>query len=190
MKTNFAVVYDACVLYPAPVRDLLMHLAISDLFRAKWTDMIHDEWIEAVLRNRPELSRENLEKTRTLMNAHVRDCLVENHLGLADDIDLPDPNDRHVVSAAIKSGAELIITYNLKDFPSKILERFNIQAQHPDEFIFNQIDLNPAKVCEAVRCQRANLLNPPYTQDQLLDTFLQCGLPETATLLRQWRHAF
>jgi hypothetical protein len=74
--SNFTVLYDACVLYPAPLRDLLMHLAITDLYRAKWTDAIHDEWIRNVLANRPDLKPEQLQRTRELMNAHVRDCLV------------------------------------------------------------------------------------------------------------------
>lgn len=76
MMASFTAVYDACTLYPAPLRDLLMHLALTDLFRAKWTDQIHDEWIRSVLRDRPDLALEQLERTRSLMNAHVRDCLV------------------------------------------------------------------------------------------------------------------
>lgn len=76
--TNFAALYDACVLYPGPLRDLLMHLALTDLYRAKWTDEIHDEWIRNVLANRVDLTKEMLERTRSLMNRHVRDCLVDN----------------------------------------------------------------------------------------------------------------
>lgn len=76
MMASFTAVYGACTLYPAPLRDLLMHLALTDLFRAKWTDQIHDEWIRSVLRDRPDLALEQLERTRSLMNAHVRDCLV------------------------------------------------------------------------------------------------------------------
>jgi hypothetical protein len=68
---NFTVIYDACVLYPAPLRDLLMWLAVTDLFKARWTDDIHDEWIRNVLKNRPDLSLEQLTKTKNFMNAHV-----------------------------------------------------------------------------------------------------------------------
>lgn len=75
MSSHFTVVYDACVLYPAPLRDFRMRLALTDLFRARWTDMIHDEWIRNVLAQRPELKPEDLERTGSLMNAHVRDCL-------------------------------------------------------------------------------------------------------------------
>lgn len=81
---NFSVLYDACVLYPAPLRDFLMHLALTDLFRAKWTNQIHDEWIRNVLKNRKDLTIEILDKTRQLMNSHVRDCLVEGYQDLIE----------------------------------------------------------------------------------------------------------
>jgi hypothetical protein len=71
--------YDACALYPAPLRDLLMQLAMMDLFSAKWTNAIHDEWIRNVLIQRPDLRQAQLERTRKLMNAHVLDCLVEGY---------------------------------------------------------------------------------------------------------------
>ncbi len=74
---RFTVLYDACVLYPAPLRDLPLRLALTDLYRARWSEAIHEEWIRAVLRNRPDLSRQQLERTRALMNAHVRDALVD-----------------------------------------------------------------------------------------------------------------
>lgn len=75
MSSNFTVVYDACVLYPAPLRDLLMRLALSDRFRARWSDKIHDEWIRNLLKKKPDLDPRALEKTRQLMNDQVRDCL-------------------------------------------------------------------------------------------------------------------
>lgn len=108
--------FDACVLYPAPLRDLRMHLALSDLFPAKWTNDIHNEWIGDVLKDRPDLTLQRLERTRTLMNSHVRDCLVTNYEELIPALTLPDPNDRHVLAAAIRSGSDVIVTYNLKDF--------------------------------------------------------------------------
>ena len=94
------------MLFPAPLRDLLMRLAMTDVFRARWTDRIHEEWMRAVLGIRPDLKRADLERTRTLMNDHVRDCLVTGYEHLIDSIELPDPNDRHVVAAAaaLRSG--------------------------------------------------------------------------------------
>jgi hypothetical protein len=84
----FTALYDACVLYPAPLRDLLMWLALTDLFRARWTNAIHEEWMRNVLKNRPDLTRAQLERTRDLMNANVRDCLVQTVARLRTAIDL------------------------------------------------------------------------------------------------------
>jgi hypothetical protein len=100
--SSFTAFYDANVLYSAPLRDLLMHLALTDLFRAKWSNKVHEEWMENLLRKRPDLTRENLEKTRRLMDADVRDYLVEDYAHLISGLELPDPDDRHVVAAAIR----------------------------------------------------------------------------------------
>jgi len=181
---NFTVVYDACVLYPAPLRDLLMHLALTDLFRARWTEDIHDEWIRNVLANRPDLTREQLERTRTLMNANVRDCVVEGYRDLIPSIELPDPDDRHVLAAAIRARADAIVTFNLDDFPAARLQPYGIEAQHPDEFIQHLVDLNQARVCAAVQEHLQSLRNPVKTRDQYLDTLLRQGLPQAAALLR------
>ena len=96
---NFIVIYDSRVLYPAPLRDLLMRLALIDLYQAKWTKDIHREWIRSLLKNRPDLTEERLQKTREKMDLHVRDCLVEEYEELIESLKLPDPNDRHVLAA-------------------------------------------------------------------------------------------
>ena len=127
--STFTALYDACVLYSAALRDLLMRLALTDLFRARWTDEIHDEWIRNVLANRPDLKREQLERTRTLMNAHVRDCLVNGYEDLIEGLDLPDPDDRHVLAAAIRTRASVIVTFNLDDFPADYLAKYGVEAQ-------------------------------------------------------------
>ena len=121
MIPNFTVVYDACVLYPNTLRDLLMELATRDLYRAKWTDEIHDEWIRNLKQNKPDLPIEKLYRVRDLMNENVRDCLVIDYQWLIEKLNLPDPNDRHVLAAAIKAKAEVIVTSNLKDFPQSEL---------------------------------------------------------------------
>ncbi|MBO1064311.1 MULTISPECIES: PIN domain-containing protein [Nostocales] len=108
--SGLIVVYDACVLYPAPLRDFLMWLALTDLFQAKWTDKIHEEWINNVLKNRPDLTYKQLERTKNLMNQNVRDCLVTEYEQLIDELELPDADDRHVLAAAIKSDAEIIVS--------------------------------------------------------------------------------
>ena len=105
---------DASVLYPAPLRDLLLELAVSDLFRAKWSASVHEKWIRALLRRRPDLTAERLERTRGLMDAHVRDALVTGFEDLIGEVQLPDPDDRHVLAAAVVAGADIIVTANLR----------------------------------------------------------------------------
>ena len=161
MSSHFTVVYDACVLYPAPLRDLLMRLALTDCFRARWSNAIHEEWTRSLLKQRPELDPAAVEKTRTLMNASVRDCLVEGFENLIPTIQLPDEDDRHVVAAAIHCGAETIVTFNTRDFPPSALSRYKLEAQHPDDFIVDLFDLHPASVLQAVAEQRASLKKPP-----------------------------
>lgn len=181
---SFTAVFDACVLYPAPVRDLLMHLALTDLFRARWTNEIHDEWMRSVLAKRSDLKTEQLERTRDLMNAHVRDCLVAGYESLIPALKLPDPDDRHVLAAAIKCNAAVIVTYNLGDFPDDVLTVYGIEAQHPDEFVVHLLDLAPGEVCRAVKRQRASLRNPPKSVQELLDTLEQNQFTQTVSQLR------
>ena len=186
MISHFTVVYDACVLYPEPLRDLLMHLALSDLYRARWSDRIHDEWTRNVLASRPDLTQDQLNRTRQLMNAHVRDSLVTGFEYLIPSISLPDPDDRHVAAAAIHSGASLIVTFNLKDFPPEALRPYNLAAQHPDDFIVDLLDLHLAGVLEAAASHRRSLKNPPKTADEYLDTLLAQGLTQSVAVMRQW----
>lgn len=189
MGSTVTVVYDACVLYPAPLRDLLMRLALTDLCRARWTNLIHDEWIRSVLRQRPDLRADDLERTRSLMNAHVRDGLIAGFEHLISTVRLPDPNDRHVVAAAIHGGASLIVTFNVRDFPPGQLAPYGLATQHPDDFICELLEHSPARVCEAVSRHRRALRNPPRTADEYLATLERQGLMRMVRLLRESRAA-
>lgn len=181
---TFTAIFDACVLYPAPTRDLLMRLALTGLFRARWTDRIHDEWTAHLLADRPDLKREQIARTRELMDRNVVGCLVTGYEVLIESLHLPDPKDRHVLAAAIRSGAGVIVTNNLKDFPNATLRAFGIEAQDPDEFVLHLIDLDEDAVVRAVRAQRAGLKEPVVTAEQLLRTLERQGLAETVARLR------
>ena len=128
-------VVDACVLYSAFLRDLVMRLTVRFVFQPVWSEDIHDEWIRNLLENRPELQREQLAQTRSLMDRYGRDCLAPDYRHLIETLTLPDPNDRHVLAAAITSSSSLIVTYNLADFPPRTLALYEIEAQHPDLFL-------------------------------------------------------
>ncbi|WP_414582453.1 PIN domain-containing protein [Scytonema sp. PCC 10023] len=184
--SNFTAIYDACVLYPAPLRDFLMWLALTDLFRARWTQEIHSEWIRNVLKERPDLTIEQLTRTKNLMNTHVRDCLVTGYEALIPGLILPDPDDRHVLAAAIRCNASVIVTFNLKDFPDQALAPYGIESQHPDEFILHLIDHYPAEVCQAAKKHRSTLKNPPSTPDEYLERLLRLGLTRSVTTLREF----
>lgn len=181
----FVVVYDACVLYPAPLRDLVVRLAATDLVRARWTDQILDECFRNILANRPELRPEALRRTRDFMNAAVPDVLVTGYEDLIAAVELPDPDDRHVLAAAVRCGAQVIVTANLSDFPPAALARYGIEAQHPDEFVGDLLDLAPMTVVSAVRKQAASLKNPPRTIDDVLDILLTNGLAQSVARLRE-----
>ncbi len=176
---------DASVLYPAPLRDFLMYLAMNDVFRARWSQQVHKEWIQALLRNRPDLPLTQLERTRELMNAHVNDALVDSFEHLIDGFVLPDPDDRHVLAAAIKSRSNLIVTYNLKDFPSRVLSAFDIEALHPDVFVLRLFDIAPQDVVSAASEQRHSLKNPPKNVVDYLATLERQGLTGTVARLRE-----
>jgi hypothetical protein len=179
----FTAIYDACVLYPAPLRDLLIRLGRTGLFRAHWTDRIHDEWMRSVMANRPELDVQHLHRTRHLMNQAIPDVLVTGYEVIEPCLALPDVDDRHVLAAAICCRADVIVTYNLKDFPADALKPFGVEAQHPDEFVHHLFHLHQAAVCATVKAQRESLKNPPVSARELLDTFLVQRLPGTVAAL-------
>ena len=184
-SSPFTAVYDACVLYPAPLRDLLLWLAVSGRFRARWSAEIQAEWTRNLLANRPDLEG-RLERTVELMNTSVPDVLVTGYETLVAGLELPDPDDRHVLAAALRCNAGVIVTFNLKDFPRDRLEPFAIEAQHPDDFVDNLIALDPAAVLRAVQRARANLRNPPHSVDQYLAVLARQGLPQTTQALRKF----
>jgi len=178
------VLYDACVLYPAPLRDLLMHLAMTGVFRACWSNDIHEEWMSSVLKNHPHLSREQLQRTRQLMDAHALDCLIEGYEHLIETLPLKDKNDRHVLAAAIHGNVSRMITFNLRDFPKSILDDYEIEAVHPDDFIRELFQSVPEAVLVAVKRHRISLKNPPKTVDEYLAILDRQQIPHTVHALR------
>ncbi len=172
----FTVVYDANVLYPAPLRDLLIRLAMTGVVRVKWTDEILDEVFCNILENRPDLTMERLARTRSLMNNAVRDALVDGYQSLVGSLELPDPDDRHVLAAAIQCGAQSIITHNLKDFPADKLEPYGLEAIPPDEFVLDLLDLAPGAVLRVLNEQQAARKTAPRTLEGVVDTLGTNGL--------------
>jgi hypothetical protein len=181
----FVVVYDACVLHPAPLRDLLVRIANTGVVRARWSERILDECFGSILKRRPDLAPAALARTRALMCDAVTDCLVERYEHLEAALDLPDPDDRHVLAAAIRAGAQAIVTFNLSDFPDHVLARYDVQAKHPDEFVIDSLDLAPVVVTQCVIQQAATCRNPPVNVSELLDTLRNAGLVQSVARFRE-----
>ena len=176
--------FDANVLYPSGLRNFLMHLALTGMFRAYWSAEVHDEWIRNLLKNRPDITRDKLERTRRLMDQAAPDALVTGYESLLDSLELPDRDDRHVLAAAIRCGASVIVTLNLSDFPGHALANFRIEAQHPDDFVLTLLETFPDLVLEAARTHRTSLKNPPKTQEEYLAELNTQGLAKSVSVLR------
>lgn len=161
-----------------------MNLTNTGLFRVRWSRAVQDEWVSSLLKNRPDLTRDRVERARRLMDVHAPDALVTGYEHLIEGLQLPDPNDRHVLAAAIRGRADVIVTMNLKDFPSTTLKPLSIEAQHPDAFILHLLSLSPALVCHSAEHHRQTLKKPPKTLDQYLDTLEAQGLIQTVSILR------
>lgn len=181
---KYTAVLDACVMYPAPLRDLLLSLAEDGAYQARWTEMIHQEWMRSLLLRRPDLTPEQLQVTRASMDAAIDDGLIENYDYLIDALTLPDPDDRHVLAAAIVGHADAIITYNRKDFPDDVLARHRIEVLHPDDFLIAQYDLTSIAFLNVVKTIRAGLKRPPRTAEELIMTYEGLGLLQTGKILR------
>ena len=176
-------VYDACVLYPAPLRDLLMWLGLSELVHARWSAQIHEEWKRSLLGNRTDLTRGQLDRTSALMDRALPESLVTGHEGLVAGLSLPDADDRHVLAVAIRCNASVIVTFNERDFPQAALAPHGLEAQHPDRFIDTLFDLDRTAVVAAAQRQRAHLKNPPMDVQRYLDVLLRQGLARTVKAL-------
>jgi hypothetical protein len=121
-----------------------------------------------------------------LMDKHAADAVVTGYEDLIGGLHLPDPDDRHVLAAAVHGQADVIVTLNLRDFPVKILRQFGIVPQHPDEFILRWLDLSPGLVAAAARDHRESLKNPTKTIREYLRALELQGLTKTVSVLREY----
>ena len=180
---RFTALLDACVLYPAPIRDLLLYVADGDLYTPRWTDKVHEEWTRNLLMNRPDLTAGQLQATVDAMNRAFPGATVTQYESLISSIHLPDPDDNHVLAAALRGHADIIVTANLKDFPQEYLSQYDIEVQHPDQFVANLIELDPGAVISAFQAQVTSLRKPPKTVLQVLEALGKVGLKTTVQKL-------
>jgi hypothetical protein len=179
----FTALFDANALYGATVRSLLVTLAQTDLFRARWTYDIHAEWMNALRQKRPDIDPLKLEAVRDLMIEAVPDSIVTGYEAMIPTLDLPDAKDRHVLAAAIKGRADVIVTWNIKDFPADTLAAYDMHAETPDEFIMHLESLERSTVIKAAAEDRMRYRNPAVAPQDYLDRLKAGQLIKTAEFL-------
>ncbi len=177
-------VLDANVLYPARLRNLLLRLADADLFSPRWSAMIHTEWMRAHLRTSLTLTPPDLGGLRDLMDAAFPQATVEGFEPLIDKLMLRDLDDRHVLAAAIRGQAGVIVTRNLKDFPARRLARHGVIPIGPDAFIASIFAEAPVEAAAAARAHRLSLSLRPKDTHAYLTGLRRENLPRTVKALR------
>ncbi len=180
-------VYDACVLYPFQLRNLLVQCAVDRLVEARWSDEIHDEWIRNLLAREPRLTRARLEATRDLMDEVLPQARVTGYAARIATITLPDPGDRHVVAAAAEARASVIVTWNVRDFPAAELRRHGLRKATPDTFLTELHEAKPAVVAAAVENARRNLNLSQVSRPAYLEVLQRQGLKRFVAALSQAR---
>jgi predicted nucleic acid-binding protein len=183
-SSRFTALIDACILYPVPVIDLLLILAEKNLYKPKWTHQIFNEFKSNLLKNRQDLTESQLDKRIAAMNDSFPEANVLYFEKLIEGLSLPDPKDRHVLAAAIRCQADVIITNNLRDFPKHYLQEFDIEAQSADDFIMNAIDLDPELVLQSFNEQVSKLKNPPKSKLEVLESLKKCLLIKTSERIK------
>lgn len=178
---RYTCVLDTNVIIPIEIRDLLFWFAHDDLYTPKWSKHIFEEW-EDVMR-RKGVTENQIKKRIGWANAAFPDAAVKNYEMLIDGLQLPDEKDRHVLAAAIKVNANIIVTNNLKDFPRDYLSTFGLTAKSADDFLTDTIDLNPITAVESFRKLVLNRRNPDLDEFEVLDCLRRNGLNDTANYL-------
>lgn len=188
ISDRFTVLTDANVLAPALIRNMLLSLAQAGLFRPRWSSKVLDETentIAKFLKGDHEAAR----RSRKAIEKAFPEALVSDYEQLVDGVNLPDPDDRHILAAAVQTRTAAIVTSNLKDFPEGVLKPFQIDAMLPDDFLSDVIDLYPQEAAAALKRMRLRLNKPDYSADDFILRAEKVGLPGTAALLADLRQS-
>ncbi|MBI1625176.1 PIN domain-containing protein [Comamonas suwonensis] len=181
---GFTAVLDANVLYPALLRDVLLSLAQTGIYVARWSVDIEDEWSRHLIQDFPDKEASIRHMTLQMQTA-IPDCLIRGYEPFIDGLNLPDPDDRHVLAAAIVGHADVIVTSNTKDFPRDVLASYDIELQGPDEFLVNQLNLYPLRALEALKAMRQRWRRPEMSATAMIELMEQRGLAMTASHLSE-----
>ncbi len=177
---------DANVLFPFRKRDILLRFHHAGLFRARWTERILDEWTVNLVERKPHLER-SVRSQRQAMREHFPEAPVTGYEPLIGTFELPDADDHHVLAAAIRCGAQYIVTDNLTDFPAETLAQFDIEAIDADGFLSRTFDLYPSEALGVLRSLREAYSNPPFTPSGFIRDLISKGLPRLAAQTEEHR---
>ena len=180
----FVVILDANVLFPFRVRDVLLTFAHEGLFRARFTEEILAEWTENLIELKPQLKESVLSQADEIRQ-NFDECFVTGHMPLIEGLEMPDKDDRHVLAAAIRCSAQVIVTENKRDFPSDLLEEYDVHVLGADEMLVNTYELFPVEAARALGRVRARYRNPPMNVSEFLLDLTRTGLPKLAALARR-----
>jgi hypothetical protein len=172
----YTALFDANVLYSIPVTDIVLELASTGLFRARWSNDIHNEWVRNVIKDRPDLPPDSIQHRRKQMDKAIPHALITGYKNLIDVLELPESGDRHVFAAAIVGRADVIVTFNGKHFPNDKLSPYGIEAQHPDEFLNHQRTLDETLFLKCIKEIRGRLSQPKYTAEEYIQNLRTCHL--------------
>lgn len=181
---RFVVILDANVLYPFRMKDALLRFCEAGLFRARWSETIINEWKQSLISKRPDFL-DSINSQSDAMERAFPEACVSGYEDLIDSIVLPDPDDRHVVAAAIIADAEHIITENLKDFPPDCIEKYGIEAVSADDFLTSTFELYPGPATSALRKMRQSYKKPIMGPSEFLYDLQLKAMPKLASLARK-----
>ena len=190
LANRFTALIDACVLFGALKRNLLLSLAEADLYRVRWTAQILDEVERSIIQHFTEKgdqgAAEKAKRSRRSMETAFPDATVSGHEALIACMQgLRDPNDRHVLAAALRTRASVIVTDNLRHFPAEALRPLDLEAKSADEFIADTIGLDIGRAVAAVRQMRERFCKPAMSADDLLLLLEARGLTLSVDMLRE-----
>ncbi len=182
-------IFDACVLYPFHLRNIVVQAAVDRLVDARWTDAIQDEWIRNLVADKPSIPIERLRVTRQLMESALPDATVRGYEAHIDAVTLPDPDDRHVVAAGIVAGASLILTWNVRDFPTRELAKHGLHTQTPDAFMTELYETVPHLTLASLAHARRNLKGSRVSPPEFIEIVSQQRLAKLTTRVARHRNA-
>ena len=181
----YAAVLDACVMVPVSLCDTLLRLAEARMFRPVWSERILAETHTAIVAVHPELREDLVDRRSRYMTDSFPGACIDGFERIEEALMLPDPGDRHVLAAAIRSRADAIVTSNMKDFPEDVLRQYDLEAIHPDRFLLSQLDMTHQTVLDALDGQAAAAKNPRLDREDVLTSLARAGVPQFVDEVRR-----